>query len=118
MGVGGYSSPLRGVGVLAMPDAGLDTMLRVECFFMVPLAARVLGMLVPSVAVGVIIHRRCIADGVEVTRCVLSAMRELFSEDEGGGHLTLDIIAYGIPSLRGILLAIVYGNASQRRRKL
>jgi len=24
-GVGSYSRPLRGVGVLAMPDAGLDT---------------------------------------------------------------------------------------------
>jgi len=25
MGVGRFSRPLRGVGVLAMPDAGLDT---------------------------------------------------------------------------------------------
>jgi len=25
MGVGRYARPLRGVGVLAMPDAGLDT---------------------------------------------------------------------------------------------
>jgi hypothetical protein len=50
---------------------------------MVPLGAGVLRHLVPGVAVGVIIDRRCVADGVEVTRCVISATRELFSEDEG-----------------------------------
>jgi hypothetical protein len=42
-----------------------------------------LRLLVPGVAVGVIIDSRCVADGVEVTRCVISATRELFSEDEG-----------------------------------
>ena len=64
MGVGRFSRPLRGVGVLAMPDAGLDTTRRVE----VPSGAGVLQLLVPGVAVGVIIDRRCVADGVEVTR--------------------------------------------------
>ena len=34
-------------------------------------------------AVGVIIHRHGVADGVEVTRCVISATRDLFNEDEG-----------------------------------
>ena len=68
MGVGRFSRPLRGVGVLAMPDAGLDTTRRVESVCMVPLGAGVLRLLVPGVAVGVIIDSRCVADGVEVTR--------------------------------------------------
>jgi hypothetical protein len=50
---------------------------------MVLLRAGVLRLLVPGVAVGVIIDRGCVADGVEVTRCMISATRELFSEDEG-----------------------------------
>jgi hypothetical protein len=83
MGVAKFSEPLRGVGVLAMPDAGLDTTRRVESVCMVPQGAGVLRLLVPGVAVGVIIDHRCVADGVEVTHCVISATRELFSEDEG-----------------------------------
>jgi hypothetical protein len=83
MGAGWFSRPLRAVGVLAMPDAGLDTTRRVESVCMVPLGAGVLRLLVPGVAVGVIIVSRCVADGVEVTLCVISATRELFSEDEG-----------------------------------
>jgi len=62
-----------------MPDAGLDTMRRVE----VPPGAGVLWLLVPGVAVGVFVDRRCVADGVEVTRWLISVTRELFSEDEG-----------------------------------
>jgi hypothetical protein len=50
---------------------------------MVPLSAGVLRLLVPGMAVGVIFDRRCVADGLEVTRCVISATRELFSKDEG-----------------------------------
>jgi hypothetical protein len=68
MGVGRFSRPLRGVGVLAMPDAGLDTTRRVESVFVIPLGAGVLRLLVPGVVVGVIIDRRCVADGVEVMR--------------------------------------------------
>jgi len=83
MGVGRFLRPLRGVGVLVMPDAGLDTTRRVESVCVIPLGAGVLRLLVPGVAVGVIIDRRCVADGVEVTRSVISATRELFSEDEG-----------------------------------
>jgi len=67
MGVGKFSRPLRGVRVLAMPDAGLDTMRRVESVCMVTLGGGVLRLLVTGVAVGVIIDRRCVADGVEVT---------------------------------------------------
>jgi hypothetical protein len=69
--------------VLAMPDAGLDTTRRVESVCVIPLGAGMLRLLVPGVAVGVIIDCRCVADGVEVTRSVIYATRELFSEDEG-----------------------------------
>ena len=69
MGVGRFSRPLRGVGVLlAMPDAELDTTRRVESVCMVPLGAGVLRLLLPGVAVGVIIDRRCVVHGVEATR--------------------------------------------------
>jgi hypothetical protein len=83
MGVGRFSSPLREVGVLTMPDMGLDTTRQFESVCMVPLGVGVLRWLVPGVVVGVIIDRPCVADGVEVTRCVISATRQLFSEDEG-----------------------------------
>jgi len=42
MGVGRFSSQLRGVGVLAMADAGLDTTRRVESVCEVPLGPGVL----------------------------------------------------------------------------
>jgi hypothetical protein len=67
MGVGRFSRPLRGVEVLAMPDSGLDKTRRVESVYMVPLGAGVLRLLVPGVAVGVIIDRHCVVDGVEAT---------------------------------------------------
>jgi hypothetical protein len=63
MGVGRFARPLRGVGVIAMPNAGLDTTRRVE----VPPGAGVLRMLVTGVAVAVFIDRHCVADGVELT---------------------------------------------------
>jgi hypothetical protein len=68
MGVGRLSRPLRGVGVLAMPDAGLDTTRHVESVCMVPLGAGVLRLPVPGMVVRVIIDFRCVADGLEVTR--------------------------------------------------
>jgi len=67
MGVGWFSRPLRGVGVLAMPDAGLDTTQRVESVCKVPPGAGVLRLLVTGVAVGVFIDLRSVADGVEAT---------------------------------------------------
>jgi hypothetical protein len=67
LGVGRFSRPLRGVRVLAMPDAGLDTTRNVESVSMVPLGPGVLRLLVPGVAVGIIIDHRWVADGVEVT---------------------------------------------------
>jgi len=48
MGVCRFSRPLRGVGVITMPDAGLDTPRCTE----VPPPAGVILLLVPSVAVG------------------------------------------------------------------
>lgn len=42
MGVGRVSRPLRGLGVLAMPDPGLHTTRRVESLCMVPLGAVVI----------------------------------------------------------------------------
>jgi hypothetical protein len=62
MGVGKFSRPRRGVGVITMPDAGLDTTQQVE----VPPGGGVLRLLVLGMAVGVIIDRRCVVDGVEV----------------------------------------------------
>jgi hypothetical protein len=64
MGVGRFSRPLRGVGVIPMPNAGLDTTQRVA----VPPGAGVPRLLVTGVVVGVFIDRRCVADGVEFTR--------------------------------------------------
>jgi hypothetical protein len=62
MGVGRLSTHQSGVGVITMPDAGLDTTRRVD----VPPGSGVLRLLVPGVAVGVFIDRRCVADRVEV----------------------------------------------------
>jgi len=82
MRVGRFSRPLREVGVLAMPDAGLDTTPHLESVCEIPPGAGVEWLLVPGVAVGVFIDRHCAAGGVEVTCWVISAMPELFSEDE------------------------------------
>jgi len=57
MGVHRVSRPLRGVGVIAMPGAGLDTTRRIA----IPECAGVLRLLVTGVAVGVFINRRCLA---------------------------------------------------------
>jgi len=80
MGVGRFSRPLGEVAELAMPDAGLDTMRRVEYVCMVPLGAGVLRPIVPSVVIRVIIDSRCVADWMEVTHWVISAPQEMFSE--------------------------------------
>jgi len=66
MGVGRFSRPLREVGVLAMPDAGLDTMRRIESVCKVSPGAGVLRLLVPGIAVGVLIDCRSVADGAVV----------------------------------------------------
>jgi len=62
-----------------MPNVGLDSTRRIE----VPPGAAVIQLVVTSLGVGVFIHGRGVADGVDVTRCVISVTRELFREDEG-----------------------------------
>jgi hypothetical protein len=62
MGVGRFSRPLSGVGVIAMSNAARDTTRHVT----VPPGAGVLRLLVTGVAVRVSSDRRCVADGVEV----------------------------------------------------
>jgi hypothetical protein len=53
--------------VLAMLDARLDTTRRIETVCDVPPGAGVQRLLIPSMVVGVIIDRRCVAVGVTVT---------------------------------------------------
>ena len=77
MGVCTFSRPLRGGGVLEMPDVGQDTTQGVESVCEVPLGASVLQLVVAGVEVGVIIDRCCVVDWV------ISAIRELLCEDEG-----------------------------------
>ena len=62
MGVGRFAGPLRGVGLLAMPDAGLDMTRRVHSVIVVPLGAGVLQLRVPGMAVGVDIDSRYVAE--------------------------------------------------------
>jgi hypothetical protein len=64
MGVGRISRLLRGLGVIAMPNAELNTTRRIED----PPGPGVLQLLVTGVAVGELIDCRCVADRVEVTR--------------------------------------------------
>jgi hypothetical protein len=73
MVVSRFSRPLRGVGVLTMPDAGLDPRPHVQSVCNVPPGAGVLRLLITGLAFGVFINRGIVADGVEVTHCVISA---------------------------------------------
>jgi hypothetical protein len=62
--VGGFSRPLRGVGVIGMPNAGFDTTQPIE----VSPGDVGLPLIVTLAAVGVFRDRRCVSDGVEATR--------------------------------------------------
>jgi len=66
-----------------MLQVGLDTTQHVESVWEVPPGAGMLPQLVPGILVGVFIDHCCVADGVDVTRRVISATWELYSEDEG-----------------------------------
>jgi len=83
MGVGRLSKLQRGVGVLAMPDAELDTMQCIESVCEVPPGAGGQRLLVPGMAVRVFIGLWCVPEGVEHMRRVISAMQGLFSQDKG-----------------------------------
>ena len=67
MWVGRFSRPLRRVGVIAMPDAGLDGTRHIESVCVIPPGAGVYRLLVHGMAVGVMIDHHCVVDGVEVT---------------------------------------------------
>jgi len=82
MVVGRFSRQQRGVGVLAMLDAGLNTTRRVESVCEVSPSAGGLRLGVPCITVGVLIERHCVAEEVEATLWVVSSTRELFSEDQ------------------------------------
>jgi len=82
MGVDRISSLLGRVGVLAMADAGLDTMRRVKSVCNIPPRAPVLWLVVPTTGVELFIDGRSVADGVDVLHRVILARWELFSEDE------------------------------------
>ena len=68
IGVGRCSRPRRGVGVVAMLDARLDTTRPFESVCDVPPGAGVLRVLVSGMAVGVTIDCCCVVDWVTVTR--------------------------------------------------
>ena len=85
LGVGRFPRPRRGVGVLTMPKAGLDTTRRVESVSEVLSGTGVLRLLLLGVAVEGIIDCCYVATGVDVAHRVISATRELFSKDEGVG---------------------------------
>jgi hypothetical protein len=83
MGVGRFTRLLRRVGVLAMLDVGLDTTRPAESVCKGALGAGVLQLVEPCMVVVVFVDRSCVGHRVGVTRGVISATRELFSEDEG-----------------------------------
>jgi hypothetical protein len=83
IGVGRFSRPQGAVGVLAMLGAGLDTMRRIKSVWKDPLGVSVLWLIVSGMAVGLFIDRQSVVHGFEVMGWVISAMWELFSEDEG-----------------------------------
>jgi len=101
-----------------MPDVRLDTTRWVESVCEVAPGAVVQRLLVPGMAVGVIIDRRCVADGVEVMRSVISETPECVQRRCGGGVLTRDCRGCRTPSLGGITLASQCGKASLSRGKL
>jgi hypothetical protein len=76
--VGRFSRPLRGVGVLALRDPGLDISQCGQSLCEVPPGAGV-----PSVRFGAYINHHCVVGGVEVTGGVISATQQLCSGDDG-----------------------------------
>jgi hypothetical protein len=104
MEAGMFSHPLRGEELLPMLDAGLDTMRRVESACEVPPGAGVRGLLALGVAVGVHIDSGWVVDGVDATCWVMSATRELFSEDEVVEFRSCIVLATELPPWKESLL--------------
>ena len=90
-----------------MPDTVLDTTRSVDSVCVIWLGADVLLLFVPGVAVGVIIHRRCLAPRVEVTHSAISATREFFSEDEGVEFLAWIVDVTELPLDRNLSRQLV-----------
>lgn len=65
IGVGRLSRVLRGVGMILLPDAELDTMRQFHFASAVAPGAGVLQLSVPGVAAGVLFDRCCVAAGME-----------------------------------------------------
>jgi hypothetical protein len=72
-----------GMGVQAVPDAGLDTTWLVGSVNQIPPGLGDLPLFVPGVEGGEVRNRLCVADGLELTCWVRSAMLELFFNDKG-----------------------------------
>jgi len=118
MGVGRFLRPLRGVKVLAMPHAGLDSTPGIESVCGVPLGAGVLWLLVSGMVVGVIIYHCCSSrDGGSHLLSDICKAR-IVQWRWRGGVLTLHWRGYRTPSLRGIPLASQHGNVARSRGKL
>jgi len=66
MTLGRVSRPLRGVGLLAMPDGGLDISQHIESVCKVPPGTGVLQLVVPGIAVVGFNHHYSELDKVEV----------------------------------------------------
>jgi len=118
MVVGRFSRPLRGVGVLAVPDAWQDSTWRIESDCEVHPVAGVLRLLVLGVVVGVCIECRCGADRVEVTLWAVTAMPEFFSKDEGVEFWPWIVEATEFPTGEVSLLPAGAGKASLSRGNL
>lgn len=68
MEVDRISRELKGLGEVAMPDAGLEATRRVEAVCNVPPVAGVLQLLEPGVAAGGFFHHRSVAHRVKAMR--------------------------------------------------
>jgi len=90
-------SPLWRMGVLAIPDAGLDTIRCIESVCEVAPDAGLLWLLVLGMEIGVCIDCCGVADRVELMRRVISAKREFFCEDDGVEFWPLIIEATELP---------------------
>ena len=114
MGVGRFWRPLKGVGVKAMPNAGLDTTQRVEvppdvwCATTAYIWCGSWSICWPSLCSRL--------SGSHVLSDICNA--RIVQWRWGDRVLTLDCRGYRTPSLRGIPLASRYGNASISRCKL
>jgi hypothetical protein len=114
MGVGRFSRPLRWVGVIAMPDGGLDTMQQIEvppwcwCTTTAYTLGRSWRIYWQS------LYSRCGGS----YRLIDIGNTRIVQQRSGGGVLTLDCRGYRTATLREIQLTSRYGNAFLTRQQL